>query len=139
MNINGREYTVEKFPITSSLAFVPEVLEAIGPALGGIVSAFEEGKTKDSVFKGLFGAVQSSKLTAIMKKALNQVITPENTYLKNAAVFEEWFARYPEDLFHLAGFSVWELSKDFLPRPLATLAGGLILKASQSASPTAGA
>ena len=129
MKVNGREYAVERLSITATLLFVPEVLEAIGPSLGGIFDAFTDGTDKDEVFASMFSGVQSAKLTAVMKKSLNQCITPENTYLRDANIFEKHFMEYPEDLFIVAGFATWELVKRFLPQALATKASALISKA----------
>lgn len=126
-NVNGREYAVDRLPIVKTLAFVPEVLEAIGPSLGGVLDAFKEGKASEDVMQGIFGGFQSAKVTAVMQKSLAQCVTPENTYLNNAMVFERWFAEYPEDLFQLAAVATWELVKDFLPRQLATLASSFPL------------
>ena len=129
MNLNGKEYAVERLSITATLLFVPEVLEAIGPSIGGILDAFNDGVSKDEVFKNLFSGVQSAKLSAIMRKSLNQCITPENTYLKDANIFEKWFMEHPEDLFQLAGLATWELVHRFLPQALATKASGFLSKA----------
>lgn len=129
MKVNGREYAVERLSITATLLFVPEVLEAIGPSIGGILDAFNDGVSKDEVFRNLFSGVQSAKLSAIMRRSLSQCITPENTYLRDANIFEKWFMEHPEDLFPLAGFATWELVKGFLPQALVTKASTFLSKA----------
>ena len=138
MQINGREYTVQAMPVTVAMAFSLEVIAAGGPSLGGVLAAFQDGTARSDVFAEAFANFQSAKLESVIKKAIAQCLTEENTYLKTPMVFEQWFNEYPEDLFPLAGLATYELVSRFLPRSWTTLAEGLISKAKVSTSPKGG-
>lgn len=122
IKINENTYCVEALAPRDALKYGPEVLNALGPSLGGLVSLGTEGASLADAFKSLFSGLEPDKVEVILDKAFKQCWTPQNQRLADAYTFDAWFMDHPEDMFELGVRAVWELARPFLPGQLATIA-----------------
>ena len=63
--------------------------------------------------------LKNPSLTAMLRQAIGQCFTPQNESLADEAVFNQWFTKYPGDMFILGLQATVALIHDFLPSVLA--------------------
>ncbi len=126
--IEERVYTLTPFNPMEGMEFGTAVLGIVAPALGGIIESVKEAGDPDKVGAALAASLKDKEIPNLMKRAIGQCFTPQNENLADAATFNKWFIEYPGDMFHLGVKAIWELTKDFFPKPLVTAASGSIAK-----------
>lgn len=132
IKIEDRVYTIQPFNPLDGMEYGAKLLGLLAPALGGVIELTKEGGDPLKVGGELATVLKNPEVTPLLKQALGQCFTPENQSLADEAVFNAWFRKFPGDMFVLGGKAVWELVKDFLPKPLGITASGLQTSLSQA-------
>lgn len=117
--VNGRTYKFDILTPMDAISFGSRVLKAAGGALLSICG--EASSVNYKAIADALSSVDPEELSSLMREALNRVYTPEQEPLKNEAVFNAWFNKYPEDLFVAGVMAVFEQVRDFFPFGLSTL------------------
>ncbi|MDL2317123.1 hypothetical protein LJC59_08640 [Desulfovibrio sp. OttesenSCG-928-A18] len=126
ITVNDNRYPIDKLNPLEAIAFGNRVMAVVGPLLRAMLDASMQKSCLSRFFDGLFTNYPSELWTGIMNDALRRCYTPHNEPLHNQAIFNEWFRRYPGDLFELGLMGVYSLAADFFPRPLAIQASNLV-------------
>ena len=116
--LNGRFYRIDTIPPDEIMKFGLEVTKLIGPMIGGLEGVNLKDKYRDDKILSLISKASNGLnielAEQIFNRAINYVITPEMTYLKNPAVRNEWFLKHPEDIMAVPLKATMEIARDFL-------------------------
>jgi hypothetical protein len=136
IEVNGKRYHVEKMSVKDTLQMQVVFVSTFGGSLGGLVEMFKEDSkaSKEEVFQSIFSTIDPNKTTKIFDSVFARVITPTNEYLKNAAIFEQWFKENPDDLWFVLGKAIVALLGEYLPKQLVTMAQSYSAAKGQSPS-----
>lgn len=128
--VNKRSYLIELMPPLEALEYAPKVTAVIIPAIpammaagGALVSGdaetileVGEGLSRNPETLVTMGrALADNTLSGLMKTAMNHVRTADGTPLGAGDSFNQWFRKYPQDMFEVAGRAVWEQVREYLP------------------------
>lgn len=121
--VNGRIYVIDRIPPDVAFSFGLKATKVIAPMLSGLKDITDRDSDKWlSLLSSALSGIDTDRTEELCKIALDYVITPDNTYMKNAAIRFEWFTKYPEDLMLVPLMAVTEIARDFLLPTLTTLA-----------------
>lgn len=129
LSLNGRKYGMRKMPPLQGSAFgikvsvalsrilaKPEAKEAL-IKLQGISKATDIGNSValdiGGTILGLLSGVDPAELNAIFHEALSYEVFYEDSRLSDENFFEEHFSEYPQDLYIVAIWAVYNHVRDF--------------------------
>lgn len=125
IKIDERVYAVQPFNPVDGMEFGTKLLGIISPALAGAFELVKDDGEMSRVGLELGKALKDPGLTPLLRQAYKQCFTPDNQSLADEAVFNQWFLKYPQDMFELGVRAAYALVKSFFPSRLATIASGL--------------
>lgn len=128
--VNGREYAILPMSPIEALRFSPKVISVISTSLDGVdLTSLDELKDSKTAIVKILSAVQNTDPDAVsdlLEMVFRTTIrTADGQDLKDRAVFDTHFRKYPSDMLQLGFIAIWENSKTFLLESLGKLTSEL--------------
>lgn len=124
--IDSNEYKLQAMSPDRAVEYCTDVAVTLAPVLSSL--EISEGMS-DVVMQLIpnIGKVNSERLKPLMKVVREYMVLPNGNLASHEFSYHDWFSKHPSDLMtaHLKGMFI--LMKDFFPRELGTILGGLNL------------
>lgn len=124
IKIEDRIYAVQRFNPLEGMEYGAAIAAVLSPSLGASIGAAQEKDYAKTAMVALSAALKEPNIAPLLKRALGQCFTPQNESLSDEAVFNQYFMKFPQDMFELGVQAAWVLVKDFFPNRLRTLLDG---------------
>ncbi len=143
--VGERQYAVELLNPLDGIELGGRALTLFGPFLGKLLAGgnlealaalnFEKVDPENGgpELRALLGTMLQAcgdlggrAATDMLVEVIRRCYTPENEPLDDAAAFNNWFKRYPGDMFPLGFAALRRLVRDFFTSPLVTATSGLL-------------
>ena len=155
ITIGDRRYAIELLNPLEAIELGFRAISQFGPFLGECISkgdmselaAVIDGELDSASLHTLhntlgpllraFNTLDSKTATDMFQEAIARCYTPGNDALRDDTIFNQWFQRFPRDMYLLGIKALHRLLRDFFMNPLATNASGLNVNAKESSTMTA--
>ena len=126
LTIKERKYALFPMPPLKAIVFAPKVAKLIAIVVGDASQAvLKHMASNDAAGLGsealkLLGAIEPADFTQLAKEAIAYEVYAGTGKLGDDNHFNEWFRQYPQDMFPVCCWAIWEHSKQyFLDSPAA--------------------
>lgn len=133
--VNGKQYKVQTLSVLDTIDLHVDAVESFGETIGKyflMIADAQSGKVpSNEEMASVFNGLKSEKIKPFKKRILAQVVTPENKFLSDEMVIEDWFSR-PEnkqDVWEVLIKATQELLGEYLPNFLRDMANQGLEKA----------
>lgn len=113
VKIGEHVYTIQPFNPIEGLEFGTKLVGVLSPALGGAFELAKESGDMSRIGIELGNAFKDPLLMPMLRQAYNQCFTPDNQSLADEVAFNQWFLKYPQDMFELGVRAAYALVKSF--------------------------
>ena len=149
LKIEGREYALLPMAPIDAMDFGPMVLNAVLAATEGADNLLDMVRTGDQQkigmqVMGLLGKIDPQKISELARIALSKDVHASGEghpsgKLGNDVFFNDWFTKFPGDMFPVSVWAIWEKSKGYfigaVPGFQAVI-GGQVFQSQTDAEPT---